>query len=71
MSKGTYSYSNRHRMHEKEFPFKEGDYVSFNAEHNFVGHGEIFKVCDDEYVIVQTGNGGRGLEYVKKKDIRK
>jgi len=37
-----------------------------------VGSGTVFKIVDgniDGDVIVQTGNGGRGLEYIRRKDI--
>jgi hypothetical protein len=67
-----YTKSNRHRMHEKPFSYKKGDHVCFKCGDNMVGDGEIFKIFEDkDEVIIQTGNGGRGLEYVKKKDILK
>lgn len=56
-------------MHEDKFPHKEGDYVSFHTRNNMIGCGTLFKIMKNDEVIVQTGNGGRGLEYVKKKDI--
>lgn len=56
-------------MHKNEFTHKEGDYVSFHTRNNMVGHGTLFQIMENDEVIVQTGNGGRGLEYVKKKDI--
>ena len=36
-----------------------------------IGAGDIFKICDDDQVIIQTGNGGRGLEYINKSRILK
>lgn len=68
-----YSYSNRHRMHEQEFPFKEGDDVCYTETNSVTGEdmiasGTLFEVMKDQ-VIVQTGNGGRGLEYVRKDRI--
>ena len=60
-------------MHEQEFPFKVGDYVSFIEPNSVTGEdmvasGTLFEVMKDK-VIVQTGNGGRGLEYVRKDRI--
>jgi len=67
-----YTNSNRHRMHEKNLPYKEGDYVCYKCGDNMVGQGEIFKIFEDQdEVIIKFGNGGGGLEYVKKKDILK
>ena len=65
-----YTNSNRHRMHEKNLPFKEGDYVCYKCAYNMVGQGEIFKIFEDrDEVIIKFGNGGGGLEYVKKSQI--
>jgi hypothetical protein len=36
---------------------------------NMIGSGTVFKIMDGDEIIVQTGNGGRGLEYIKKSDI--
>lgn len=63
-----YTNSNRHRMHEN-FPFKEGDSVAYTVGDNMVGSGDIFRICEDDQVIIQTGNGGRGLEYVNKSRV--
>lgn len=69
MSKGTYSNSARHRMHETSFKFKEGDDVLYTSG-EMIGSGTLFKIIkDSDEVIVQTGNGGRGLEYIKKSRI--
>lgn len=60
-------------MHENNLPFKEGDYVCYKCAYgNMVGQGEIFQIFEDrDEVIIKFGNGGGGLEYVKKKDILK
>lgn len=47
---------------------KEGEDILFSSG-NMVGSGTVFKIMDGEDIIVQTGNGGRGLEYIKKSDI--
>jgi len=50
---------------------KEGEDILFYSG-NMVGSGTVFKIVDgdiDGDVIVQTGNGGRGLEYIRRKDI--
>lgn len=65
-----YTNSNRHRMHE-DFPFEEGDYVTYTVGDIMIGSGDIFKICDDDQVIIQTGNGARGLEYINKSRILK
>ena len=74
MSDGTYSHSARHRMHETRFSHKEGDYVSFICFNSvtgekMIGHGEVYKILEGSDVIIKTGNGAQGLEYVKKKDV--
>jgi hypothetical protein len=56
-------------MNKKDGP-KVGDYVSFTVGTNMVAGGEIFAERPTEYII-QTGNGGRGLEYVAKSRIIK
>ena len=50
---------------------KEGEDILFYSG-DMVGSGTVFKIVDgspDGDIIVQTGNGGRGLEYIKKSDI--
>jgi hypothetical protein len=47
---------------------KEGEDILFYSG-DMVGSGTVFKIMDGEDIIVQTGNGGRGLEYIKKSDI--
>ena len=68
-----YSYSNRHRMHEKAFPFKVGDDVCYTETNSvtgqdMIGSGTIFRI-EEKRVVVQTGNGARGLEYINKDKI--
>lgn len=70
----SYSYSSRHRMHESRFPHKEGDYVSYISFNSItgeemIGQGEVFKILEGNQVIIKTGNGAQGLEYVNKKDV--
>jgi hypothetical protein len=57
-------------MHE-DFPHKEGDYVKYTVGDNMIGSGDIFRICEDDQVIIQTGNGARGLEYINKSRILK
>ena len=69
-----YTNSNRHRMYETRFPHKEGDYVSYKCFNTvtgeeMVGSGEVFQILEGTDVIIKTGNGAQGLEYVKKKDV--
>lgn len=51
---------------------KEGEDILFYSG-DMVGSGTVFKIVDgdltDGDIIVQTGNGGRGLEYIRRKDI--
>ena len=60
-------------MYEKKFPFKVGDDVCYTETNSvtgqdMIGSGTLFEIMKDK-VIVQTGNGGRGLEYVRKDKI--
>jgi|TARA_B110000483_G_scaffold54298_1_gene67643 preprotein translocase subunit YajC len=55
-------------MSEMNDELKEGEDILFSSG-NMVGSGTVFKIMDGEDIIVQTGNGGRGLEYIKKSDI--
>ena len=60
-------------MHEKTFPFKVGDdvcYIETNSVtgQDMIGSGTIFRI-EEKQVIVQTGNGGQGLEYINKDKI--
>lgn len=55
-------------MSEMNDELKEGEDILFSSG-NMVGSGTVFKIMDGEEIIVQTGNGGRGLEYIKKSDI--
>ena len=53
----------------EDFPFKEGDDVSYRVGDNMIAHGEIFQVLEGDRVIVKFGNGGRGLDCVAKSRI--
>jgi hypothetical protein len=46
---------------------KIDEYVMFH-DGNMVGGGQVHRI-EKEHVVVQTGSGARGLEYVKKSDI--
>jgi hypothetical protein len=65
MSDGTYSYSNRHRMGVNGL--KEGDDILYSCG-DMVGSGTVFQIKETE-IIVQTGNGARGLEYINKSQV--
>jgi len=65
-----YTNSNRHRMatHQTKLnKLKEGDDVLYSSG-DMVGSGTVFQIKETE-IIVQTGNGARGLEYVNKSQI--
>jgi len=47
---------------------KEGDDILYSCG-DMVGSGIVFKIMDGEDIIVQTGNGGRGLEYINKSQV--
>ena len=66
-----HTYSIRHRMQnlDNEFPFEAGDYVSYRVGDDMIAHGEIFQVLKGDQVLIQFGNGGRGLDYVAKSRI--
>jgi hypothetical protein len=65
-----YTNSNRHRM-PKNFPLKEGDYILYSCG-DMVGSATVFQIKENsDEIIVQTGNGGRGLEYINKSRIIK
>ena len=60
-------------MHESRFPYKEGDYVSYISFNSItgeemIGSGTVFQIKESE-IIVQTGNGARGLEYINKSQV--
>ena len=46
---------------------KEGDDILYSCG-NMVGSGTVFHIKETE-IIVQTGNGARGLEYINKSRI--
>jgi hypothetical protein len=58
-----YTDSNRHRMSQ----LKEGDDILYSCG-DMVGSGTVFQIKETE-IIVQTGNGARGLEYINKSQI--
>jgi len=65
-----YTNSNRHRMgtHQtKVEKLKEGDDVLYSCG-DMIGSGTVFQIKEAE-IIVQTGNGARGLEYVHKSNL--
>ena len=53
----------------EEFPFKQGDYVSYETGRNTIAHAKIFEVLSGPDIIVELGNGASGLEYVAKSRI--
>ena len=60
-------------MHEQKFPFKVGDDVCYTETNSvtgqdMIGSGTVFRIEEKE-IVVQTGNGGRGLEYIHKSRI--
>ena len=64
-----YTNSNRHRMTKTKLDkLKEGDDILYSCG-DMVGSGTVFKIMDGEDIIVQTGNGGRGLEYINKSQV--
>ncbi len=65
-----YTNSNRHRMgtHQtKVNKLKEGDDILYSCG-DMVGSGTVFQIKETE-IIVQTGNGARGLEYINKSQV--
>ena len=60
-------------MHKQKFPFKVGDDVCYTETNSvtgqdMIGSGTVFRIEEKE-IVVQTGNGGRGLEYIHKSRI--
>ena len=63
-----YTNSNRHRMTKTKLDkLKEGDDILYSCG-DMVGSGTVFQIKETE-IIVQTGNGARGLEYINKSQI--
>jgi len=58
-----YTNSARHRMGQ----LKVGDDILYSCG-DMVGSGTVFQIKEIE-IIVQTGNGARGLEYINKSQI--
>jgi hypothetical protein len=54
-------------MHEQNLLFKEGDDILYKCG-DMVGSGTVFRIEEKE-IVVQTGNGGRGLEYINKSQV--
>tara|TARA_B110000444_G_scaffold197098_1_gene187869 strand:- start:1241 stop:1408 length:168 start_codon:yes stop_codon:yes gene_type:complete len=48
---------------------KEGDDILYTSG-DMIGSGTVFQIKENE-IIVQTGNGARGLEYINKSQIVK
>jgi preprotein translocase subunit YajC len=46
---------------------KEGDDILYSCG-DMIGSGTVFQIKETE-IIVQTGNGARGLEYVNKSQV--
>jgi|TARA_B100001093_G_C26207925_1_gene750784 preprotein translocase subunit YajC len=46
---------------------KEGDDILYSCG-DMVGSGTVFQIKETE-IIVQTGNGARGLEYINKSQV--
>lgn len=54
-------------MRPTAFPHKVNDYILYNVG-DMIGSGTVFEIRENE-IIVQTGNGGRGLEYIDKSQV--
>lgn len=62
--------SSRHRMsthQSKVNKLKEGDDILYSCG-DMIGSGAVFQIKESE-IIVQTGNGARGLEYINKSQV--
>jgi preprotein translocase subunit YajC len=46
---------------------KEGDDILYSCG-DMIGSGTVFQIKETE-IIVQTGNGARGLEYINKSQV--
>jgi len=68
-SDGTFSYSARNRMYEQKSDLKVGDDILYSSD-NMIGSGTVFRI-EEKKIVVQTGNGARGLEYINKSQIVK
>ena len=64
-----YTNSSRHRMHENKSDLKVGDDILYSSD-NMIGSGTVFRI-EEKKIVVQTGNGARGLEYINKSQIVK
>lgn len=51
---------------------KENEYITWKSKKGFISYGHIFKIIDENTIIVDTGSGGgKGLTYIKTKNIIK
>jgi hypothetical protein len=49
---------------------KKNEHIRWKARPGFIGTGIVFSIVDELTILVDTGaGGGRGLEYIKIKDI--
>ena len=65
-----YTNSSRHRMgthRSKVDKLKEGDDILYSCG-DMIGSGTVFRIEENE-IVVQTGNGARGLEYINKSQV--
>lgn len=65
-----YTNSSRHRMgtqQSKVDKLKEGDDILYSCG-DMIGSATVFQIKETE-IIVQTGNGARGLEYINKSQV--
>lgn len=56
-------------MGQEKSDLKEGDDILYTSG-DMIGSGTVFQIKETE-IIVQTGNGARGLEYINKSQIVK
>ena len=71
-----YTNSNRHRMGARRIKLdrlKEGDDILYTETNSvtgqdMIGSGTVFRI-EEKYIIVQTGNGARGLERINKSHV--
>ncbi len=64
-----YTNSNRHRMGQEKSELKVGDDVLYTCG-EMIGSGTVFRIEEKE-IVVETGNGAQGLEYINKSQIVK
>lgn len=55
-----------------EIKIKENTYITWITKKGFISYGQIFKIIDENTIIVDNGSGGgRGLTYIKTENIVK